>query len=68
MMETKEKYYTSEHINKEFNKLTKDKKIDILFSALSYMQMYNGRSEITCIALAMGYENYEGGTDTYTKK
>jgi hypothetical protein len=34
----------------------KKKKAEILMDALDYMQQYNGRSKIQCIALAMGYE------------
>lgn len=62
-----EKNYTSDQILKEFNKLTKDKTIDVLFDALDCMQQYNGRSKMLCVAMAMGYENYEGESDTYTK-
>ena len=67
-METKEKYYTSEQISNEFEKLTKDKKISVLYEAIDYMQSYNGRSRFLCIAMAMGYDNYEGRRDTYTKR
>lgn len=67
-METKEKYYTSEQISNEFEKLTKDKKISVLYDAIDYMQSYNGRSRFLCIAMAMGYDNYEGRNDTYTKR
>jgi hypothetical protein len=67
-METKEKYYTSEQISNEFEKVTKDKKISVLYDAIDYMQSYNGRSRFLCIAMAMGYDNYEGGSDTYTKR
>lgn len=67
-METKEKYYTSEQISNEFEKLTKDKKIHVLYNAIDYMQSYNGRSKFLCIAMAMGYDNYEGRNDTYTKR
>lgn len=67
-METKEKYYTSEQISNEFEKLTKDKKISVLYEAIDYMQSYNGRSRFLCIAMAMGYDNYEGRSDTYTKR
>ena len=67
-METKEKYYTSEQISNEFEKLTNDKKISVLYDAIDYMQSYNGRSRFLCIAMAMGYDNYEGRSDTYTKR
>jgi hypothetical protein len=66
-METKTKYYTSEQISNEFEKLTKDKKISVLYDAIDYMQSYNGRSRFLCVAMAMGYDNYEGRNDTYTK-
>lgn len=62
-----EKYYTSEHISNEFEKLTSDKKIRVLYDAIDYMQSYNGRSRFLCIAMAMGYDNYEGKNNTYTK-
>lgn len=61
-------YFTSAHITKEFNKLTKDKKIEVLIEALDYMQQYNGRSKTLCIAMAMGYDNYEGDSKSYFKK
>lgn len=67
-METKEKYYTSAQISKEFGKLTKGEKISVLYDAIGHMQGYNGRSRFLCIAMAMGYVNYEGGVDTYTKR
>jgi hypothetical protein len=67
-METKEKYYTSEQISNNFEKLTKDKKISVLYDAIDYMQSYNGRSRFLCIAMAMGYDNHEGRSDTYTKR
>ena len=67
-MKKKVKNYTNEHIQNEFNSLTKDKKIEVLYKALDFMQMYNGRSRFLCIAMAMGYENSEGDSDTYVKK
>jgi hypothetical protein len=67
-METKVKYYTSEHVSQEFGKLTKDQKINILYEAIDIMQQYNGRSRFLCIAMALGYENFEGERTTYTKK
>jgi hypothetical protein len=59
--------YTSEHIQNQFNNLTKEEKIEVLYEALSFMQMYNGRSRFLCIAMAMGYDNSEGDYDTYKK-
>lgn len=39
----------------KFDKLSYKKKVDVLFSAIDYMQQYNARSVPQCIALAMGY-------------
>lgn len=55
---------TSDQINEMYEKLSSPKKVNVLMSALNYMQQYNGRSITNCIALAMGYEtdglgNYE---------
>jgi hypothetical protein len=63
-----QKSYTYNHILNEYNSFTCKKQNEILYSALDYMQSYNGRSRFLCIAMAMGYENFEGGTDTYTKR
>lgn len=62
------KYYTSDEIHKQFDKLTKNQKINILYEAIDIMQSYNGRSRFYCIANAMGYENYEGQPNSYFKK
>lgn len=61
------KYYTSEEISKQYNKMTKDEKIEVLNSAINYMQQYNGRSKFLCIAMAMGYNNHEGDDKSYYK-
>lgn len=37
----------------KFEKLSNIKKVDVLFSALEYMQQYNGRTINECIKLAM---------------
>lgn len=63
----KMKFYTSGNVLDEFNKKSKSRKIEILFDALHLMQQYNGRSETYCIAMAMGYLNYEGKPNTYIK-
>ena len=63
-----EKQFTHDQIAREFSKLTQVKQIEVLYEALDYMQSYNGRSRFMCIALAMGYENYEGLQNTYTKQ
>jgi hypothetical protein len=65
--ETKEKYYTSDHISDQYDKLTQDQKISVLHEAIDIMQQYNGRTRFTCIGMAMGYENYEGESTTWTK-
>ena len=62
------KYYNSNEIYNEFDKLSKDKKIVILYEAIDYMQQYNGRSRFQCISLAMGYENDKGDKDSYYKR
>lgn len=63
-----EKYYTTVDISEEFHTKTDKKKVEILYDALSFMQEYNGRTKFHCIAMALGYNNYEGETNTYTKK
>jgi len=65
MNETKTKFYTDAHIQKEWAKKAKDEKIEILLEALNFMQSYNNRSRFLCIAMAMGYDNSEGESDTY---
>ena len=45
-----------EKIQNKFYKLSKNKKIAVLWEALYHMQRYNGRSEWQCIALAMNME------------
>lgn len=62
------KYYTSGHIHHEYNSLSPSHRIDTLWEALDYMQAYNGRSKILCIAMALGYDNNEGEDDTYFKR
>lgn len=63
----KTKYFTSEEINKKFHSLTKNERIRVLLDALDYMQSYNGRRNILCIALAMGYDNTEGDNKSFFK-
>ena len=62
------KYYTNTHINRQYNDLNPQQKIELLWEALDYMQAYNGRSKILCVAMALGYDNDEGETDTYFKR
>ncbi len=66
-MDVAEKYYTSEQIQKKYDALSLSKKNEILYDAMDYMQQYNGRSRFLCIAMAMGFSNYEGQVDTYFK-
>ena len=40
-----------EKVQNKFYKLSKNKKILVLWEALSHMQRYNGQSEWECIAL-----------------
>jgi len=67
-METKEKYYTSEYISKKYAQLSCKERCDVLYDAIDYMNQYNGRSRFLCIAMAMGFENFEGENNTYTKR
>jgi DNA helicase TIP49 (TBP-interacting protein) len=59
------KVYTADQIRTIFEKMPKDLKIKVLYEAIDIMQQYNGRSRFLCIAMAMGYENFEGESDTY---
>jgi hypothetical protein len=67
-METKIKYYTSEEISKKYAALSLKEKNEVLYEAIDYMQSYNGRSRFLCIAMAMGYDNYEGDNKSYFKR
>lgn len=62
------KYYTSEEISRKYEALSLKKKAEVLYEALDYMQSYNGRTRFQCIALAMGYDNYEGDNQSYFKR
>ncbi len=59
------KFYTWQDISSKYGKLTRDKKIEVLSSAIDYMQQYNGRTKWTCIAMAMGYKNDSGANNEY---
>lgn len=50
---TKKTVICMEKVQNKFYKLSKNKKIAVLWEALSHMQRYNGRSEWECIAIAM---------------
>ena len=65
-METK--YYTSEEISKKYAALSLKEKNKILYEAIDNMQSYNGRSRFLCIAMAMGFDNYEGDDKSYFKR
>lgn len=64
------KYYYDNYISNVFNRKTKDNKIDILYEALDYMQSYNGRSRLDCVALAMGftYTTDDNNEECYIKE
>jgi hypothetical protein len=47
--------------NNKYNQFTLKKKI-WFYDAIDYMQSYNGETDFKCIALAMGYDNYEWKT------
>lgn len=61
------KYLTLDEIINKYIKLELDEKNKLLWSAIDYMEQYNGRTKWYCIAKAMGYENFEGGNDTWYK-
>lgn len=42
-------------MQEKFAKLSWKNQVLILHGALDYMQQYNGRTRLECIALAMGY-------------
>jgi hypothetical protein len=65
-METK--YYTSEEISKKYAALSLKEKNEVLYEAIDNMQTYNGRSRFLCIAMAMGFDNYEGDDKSYFKR
>lgn len=67
-MGTKKIYYTSEEISKKYAALSLKEKNEVLYESIDYMQSYNGRSRFLCIAMAMGYENYEGDNKSYFKR
>jgi len=67
-METETKYYTSEQVSTKYASLSLKEKNEVLYEAIDYMQSYNGRSRFLCIAMAMGFDNDEGNTDTYYKR
>jgi hypothetical protein len=67
-MKTKTKYYTSKEISKEYDALSLKQKNEVLYEAIDYMQSYNGRSRFLCIAMAMGYKNYIGDSNSYYKR
>ena len=46
-------------IQKEFDKLNKNKKIEVLYNALGFMESNNSQSQLNAIARAMGIDNYE---------
>lgn len=45
--------YTDQDIISVYDNLTSKIKVEVLYSAISYMQQYNGRSVDECISLAM---------------
>ena len=61
-------YFNQNQINQEFMELTPNARVEVLMDALNYMKQHNNRSRILCIALAMGYQNYEGREDSYYKE
>tara|TARA_R110000782_G_scaffold9407_2_gene30312 strand:- start:3018 stop:3218 length:201 start_codon:yes stop_codon:yes gene_type:complete len=62
-----EKHYNQEDLLSQFYEFKYKKQSIILYDAIDYMQQYNGRTRLTCIFMAMGYKNYEGENNTWTK-
>ena len=60
------RHHTKEWVDRKYNHLTKNEKIQVLYGALEYMQMYNGRAIKECIRLSMGY--ITNGDGIYYKK
>lgn len=60
-------FFTQKEITDEYLAFPIEKQLAITNSAIAYMQEYNGRSVFACKAMAMGYSNTEGETDTWTK-
>lgn len=50
------KQYSKDQIWRKYCLLSYKKKTQVLNAALDFMQQYNGRSKMECIALGMGYE------------
>lgn len=65
--ENGERYYTSEEVSALYDKLSTKKKNEVLYEAIDFMNQYNGRSRFLCIAMAMGFKNYEGDDKSYFK-
>jgi hypothetical protein len=65
--ENGERYYTSAEVSALYSKLTTKKKNEVLYDAIDYMGQFNGRSRFDCIALAMGFRDYEGDGKSYFK-
>lgn len=61
-------YIKLDTIIKEYEKLSTLAQNNILWSALSIMESYNGNSQWHCVAMAMGYSNEIGSQDTWIKK
>jgi hypothetical protein len=47
----------------EFDKLNKNQTRNVLMEALDYMNQYNGRSTLDCIAMAMGWDAVDEKND-----
>jgi hypothetical protein len=51
------------NVQKKFDSLTKDKKIEVLYNALGFMSSNNSQSELNAVARAMGIDNYYADHD-----
>jgi hypothetical protein len=61
------KYYTAGEVWEEFSKMSKPSQFAILYNALDHMSNDSSRTKLTCVALAMGYDNDTGEPDEFYK-
>ncbi len=61
------KQFTPQQLWDKFAELNKTKQLEVMDSALDYMQQYSGITKQCCIFRAMGYEDEEGDGKFYTK-
>jgi hypothetical protein len=55
------KKYNDFGLMHKFSVLKHKDKVEVLSSAIDYMQQFSGRTKVECIAMAMGYERTHDG-------